>query len=34
VRTTSQSIRNIMAKRIKLAADKGCDAIDPDNIGA
>jgi hypothetical protein len=33
VRTASQSIRNIMAKRIKLAADKGCDAIDPDNIG-
>jgi hypothetical protein len=33
VRTTSQSIRNIMAKRIKLAADKGCDAIDPDNTG-
>lgn len=22
-----------MAKRIKLAGDKGCDAIDPDNIG-
>jgi hypothetical protein len=33
VRMTSQSIRNIMAKRIKLAADKGCDAIDPDNTG-
>ncbi|KAH7069368.1 glycoside hydrolase superfamily [Paraphoma chrysanthemicola] len=31
IRTGSQSIRNIMAKRIKLAADKGCDAIDPDN---
>jgi hypothetical protein len=29
----SQSIRTIMAKRIKLAADKGCDAIDPDNTG-
>jgi len=34
IRTGSQSIRNIMAKRIKLAADKGCDAIDPDNTGA
>lgn len=33
IRTGSQSIRNIMAKRIKLAADKGCDAIDPDNTG-
>ncbi|KAH8725337.1 glycoside hydrolase superfamily [Phaeosphaeriaceae sp. PMI808] len=32
VRTGSQSIRRIMATRIKLAADKGCDAIDPDNI--
>jgi hypothetical protein len=33
IRITSQSVRNIMAKRIKLAADKGCDAIDPDNTG-
>jgi hypothetical protein len=33
IRTGSQSIRNIMATRIKLAADKGCDAIDPDNTG-
>lgn len=33
VRTSSQQIRAIMAKRIKLAADKGCDAIDPDNMG-
>jgi hypothetical protein len=33
VRTGSQGIRNIMATRIKLAADKGCDAIDPDNTG-
>ena len=31
LRTGSQSIRALMAKRIKLAADKGCDAIDPDN---
>lgn len=33
IRIGSQSIRNIMAKRIKLAAEKGCDAIDPDNTG-
>jgi hypothetical protein len=33
IRTGTQSIRNIMSKRIKLAADKGCDAIDPDNTG-
>jgi hypothetical protein len=33
VRTGSQGLRNIMAQRIKLAADKGCDAIDPDNTG-
>ncbi|KAF1835456.1 hypothetical protein BDW02DRAFT_289030 [Decorospora gaudefroyi] len=31
VRITSQAVRNIMAKRIKMAADKGCDALDPDN---
>ncbi|KAF2395849.1 hypothetical protein EJ06DRAFT_484531 [Trichodelitschia bisporula] len=28
----SQSVFDIMAKRIKLASDKGCDAIDPDNM--
>ncbi|KAG5756254.1 hypothetical protein H9Q69_000591 [Fusarium xylarioides] len=28
----STNIRNIMKKRIKLAAQKGCDAIDPDNV--
>lgn len=33
IQTNSQSIRTIMAKRIKLASDKGCHAIDPDNIG-
>ena len=33
VRTGSTKVRDIMAKRIKLAGDKGCDAIDPDNIG-
>ncbi|KAF9736317.1 endo alpha-1,4 polygalactosaminidase precursor [Paraphaeosphaeria minitans] len=32
IRTGSTRIRDIMAKRIKLAGDKGCDAIDPDNI--
>ncbi|KAF2026017.1 hypothetical protein EK21DRAFT_103520 [Setomelanomma holmii] len=31
MRTGSQPIRTLMAKRIELAADKGCDAIDPDN---
>ncbi|KAF2281317.1 uncharacterized protein EI97DRAFT_438686 [Westerdykella ornata] len=31
IRVGSPKIREIMAKRIKLAADKGCDAIDPDN---
>lgn len=33
LRTGSAKIREIMAKRIKLAGDKGCDAIDPDNTG-
>jgi hypothetical protein len=28
----SDNVRAIMAKRIKMAADKGCDAIDPDNV--
>lgn len=28
----STAVRKIMKKRIKLAADKGCDAIDPDNV--
>jgi hypothetical protein len=30
----SQNVRKIMRKRIELAASKGCDAIDPDNIDA
>ncbi|KAH0338213.1 glycoside hydrolase family 114 protein, partial [Aureobasidium melanogenum] len=30
--TQSKSVRDIMANRIKLAAEKGCDAVDPDNI--
>lgn len=28
----STNVRNIMTKRIQLAAAKGCDAIDPDNV--
>jgi hypothetical protein len=28
----SDNVRDIMAKRIKLAKDKGCDAVDPDNV--
>ncbi|KXJ88901.1 glycoside hydrolase superfamily [Microdochium bolleyi] len=32
--TNSDNVRSIMAKRIKLAADMGCDAIDPDNMDA
>ncbi|KAH6668627.1 endo alpha-1,4 polygalactosaminidase precursor [Plectosphaerella plurivora] len=28
----SANVRSIMAKRIKMAADKGCDGIDPDNV--
>jgi hypothetical protein len=30
----SANVRDIMSKRIELAAQKGCDAIDPDNIDA
>ncbi|KAF2707464.1 carbohydrate-binding module family 1 protein [Pleomassaria siparia CBS 279.74] len=33
IRTGSSKIREIMAKRIKIGAEKGCDAIDPDNTG-
>ncbi|KAM5344040.1 hypothetical protein ACJ41O_012577 [Fusarium nematophilum] len=29
---SSPAVRAIMASRIKLAAEKGCDAIDPDNL--
>jgi hypothetical protein len=29
----SDSVWSVMASRIKLASDKGCDAIDPDNLG-
>ena len=28
----SDHVRDIMAERIKLAHDKGCDAVDPDNV--
>ncbi|PSK54150.1 Vacuolar transporter chaperone 1 [Elsinoe australis] len=30
--TKTQNVRNIMSARIALAAQKGCDAIDPDNV--
>jgi hypothetical protein len=29
----SDNVFNIMSKRIALAAQKGCDAVDPDNMG-
>lgn len=32
VKLSSPNVRNIMKKRIALAASKGCDAIDPDNV--
>lgn len=32
LKLSSTNVRNIMAKRIKQASDKGCDAIDPDNV--
>lgn len=28
----SENVRNIMKTRIKMAADKGCTAVDPDNV--
>jgi len=28
----SDNVRNIMANRIALASEKGCDAVDPDNV--
>lgn len=30
--TRNQGVRDIMAARIRLAAQKGCDAVDPDNV--
>jgi hypothetical protein len=32
IRISSPSIRTIMANRIKEASERGCDAIDPDNV--
>jgi hypothetical protein len=32
VNISSVAVRAIMVQRIKLAAEKGCDAIDPDNM--
>lgn len=29
---TSANVRKIMVARIQLASDKGCDAVDPDNV--
>lgn len=29
---SSPAVRDIMSKRVELAAKKGCDAIDPDNV--
>ncbi|BEI86652.1 hypothetical protein CcaverHIS002_0609390 [Cutaneotrichosporon cavernicola] len=34
VKTGSAKVRSIMAQRIQMAADKGCDAVDPDNVDA
>jgi hypothetical protein len=31
VDVTSTNVRDIMSKRIQLASEKGCDAVDPDN---
>ena len=28
----SENVRDIMAERVKLAHEKGCDAVDPDNV--
>ncbi|PNY27366.1 Uncharacterized protein TCAP_02709 [Tolypocladium capitatum] len=32
LRLSSPGVRKIMAERVKLAASKGCEAIDPDNV--
>lgn len=32
LKLSSPNVRSIMSDRIKLAAQKGCDAIDPDNV--
>lgn len=31
--TRSTTVRKVMTGRVQLAAEKGCDAIDPDNMG-
>jgi hypothetical protein len=31
--TKSANVRSIMTTRIEMAASKGCDAVDPDNVG-
>ncbi|MFY8274740.1 endo alpha-1,4 polygalactosaminidase [Pseudoalteromonas sp. SSDWG2] len=30
--TTHESVKTVMKNRIQLAKDKGCDAVDPDNV--
>ncbi|RSH76794.1 uncharacterized protein EHS24_005372 [Apiotrichum porosum] len=32
VNVSAESVRSVMRNRIKLAAEKGCDGIDPDNV--
>ncbi|KAH8782153.1 putative endo alpha-1,4-polygalactosaminidase [Hyaloscypha finlandica] len=32
--TNSPNVRDIMTERLKLAAQKGCDGVDPDNVDA
>lgn len=32
LKLSSENVRRIMSERVKYAADKGCDAIDPDNV--
>lgn len=32
IRLSSPKVRSIMSRRIAVAASKGCDAIDPDNV--
>lgn len=34
INVSSPSVRSIMTKRMDLAAEKGCDAVDPDNMDA
>ncbi|KAL3424694.1 endo alpha-1,4 polygalactosaminidase precursor [Phlyctema vagabunda] len=32
INTKSSNVRDIMTKRLALAAEKGCDGVDPDNV--